>query len=78
MAVLRVREPFACDVGGVYRVYRQGDLISSVDPVVTPKRRAMFMEPVEEAAGRSLASVEQATAAPGERRTVSTKRKVQS
>ena len=74
MAVLRVREPFACDIGGVQRVYRQGDLVSSTDPVATPKRVAMFMEPVEDAARRSV-SVEQATAAPNERRTLGRTRK---
>lgn len=67
MAVLRVREPFSCDLGGIQRVYRQGDLVSSSDPVATPKRVALFMEPVEEAASRSV-SFEQATAAPNERR----------
>lgn len=74
MAVLRVREPFSCDLAGVQRVYRQGDLVSSTDPVATPKRVAMFMEPVEAAAARSV-SVEQATAAPNERRTRSVPRK---
>jgi hypothetical protein len=34
----------------------------------------MFMEPVEEAARRSVA-VEQATAAPGERRTIPTRKR---
>lgn len=75
MSVLRVREPFSCDIAGVQRVYRQGDLVSSTDPVATPKRVAMFMEPVEEAARRSV-SVEQATAAPNERRTITTRKKV--
>ena len=73
MSVLRVREPFSCDIGGVQRVYRQGDLISSTDVVATPKRVAMFLEPVEEAASRSV-SVEQATAAPNERRTLTRKK----
>jgi hypothetical protein len=73
MPVLRVREPFACDVGGVQRVYRQGDLLSSDDPVATLQRVSMFLEPVEEAARRSV-TVEQATAAPNERRTLTRKK----
>jgi hypothetical protein len=74
MAVLRVREPFSCDIGGVQRIYRLGDLVSSEDPVATPQRVAMFLEPVEEAARRSV-SVEQATAAPNERRLISTRKR---
>lgn len=69
MAVLRVKEPFACDApNGVQLVFRVGDLVSSDDPVT--KGRAVFFEPAEVAASRSPvgATVEQATAAPGERR----------
>jgi hypothetical protein len=73
VAVLRVREPFSCDVGGVYRVYRQGDLLDSGDPIATPQRVAMFLEPVEAAARRSVLT-EQATAAPNERRTLTRKK----
>jgi hypothetical protein len=73
MSIFRVREPFSCSVGGVERVYCAGDLLSSTDPVATPKRVAMFLEPVEEAALRT-ATVEQATAAPGERRSITTRK----
>lgn len=76
MPVLRVRDPFSCDVGGVQRVYRLGDLISSDDPVATPSRVAMFLEPVEEAARRSVVT-EQATAAPNERRTLPLRKKAE-
>lgn len=76
MPILRVREPFSCDVGGVFRVYRQGDLVSSDDPIATPQRVALFMEPVEEAARRSV-TVEQATAAPNERRSLSVRKRAE-
>lgn len=68
MAVLRVREPFACDINGVQRVLRVGDLVSSDDVLV--KGRGMFFEPVEQAAARRSAVVEQATAEPGEHRSL--------
>lgn len=74
MPVLRVREPFSCELGGIQRVYRQGDLVSSDDPVATPRRVALFLEPVEEAARRSVAT-EQTTAAPNERRSLALPRK---
>ena len=75
MTIFRVREPFSCDIAGVQRIYRQGDLVSSTDSVATPKRVALFLEPVEEAAGRSVGAVETATSAPGERRMITTTRK---
>jgi hypothetical protein len=78
MAVLRVREPFSCDIAGTTRVYRQGDLLDSSDPVATPQRVAMFLEPVEEAARRSVsATYEQATAAPNERRNLPPRKKAE-
>jgi len=77
MAVLRVREAFACDDrNGVQRVYRQGDLLDSSDPIVTPGRMA-FLESVEVAANRSVTNVEQATAAPNVPRTLSTRKKTE-
>lgn len=45
------------------RVINAGDIVSSTDPVA--KGRAHLFDPIETAA-----TVEQATAAPGERRTV--------
>jgi hypothetical protein len=75
VAVLRVREPFSCDdARGVQKIYRQGDLISSDDPVATPQRVSMFMEPVEDAAKRTV-RFEQTTAAPNERRALPIPRK---
>lgn len=67
MSVLRVVEPFSCDVQGLPRVYSAGDLVHSTDPVVSGRER--FFVTVEEFADRGAATVEQATAAPGERRT---------
>ena len=75
MAILRVREPFSVSIGGVQQVYREGDLVSSTDAVATPSRVALFLEPVEEAARRAVTSVEQATAAPGERRNITTRKR---
>lgn len=69
MSVLRVREPFACDVNGVPHVFRVGDLVDTNSGVVTEKRRHFF-ESTDTAASRGpvVAPVEQATAAPGEKR----------
>lgn len=69
MAVLRVRDGFAVNVGNVLRVYSVGDLIDADDPVATPQRRELFLEPVEATVARTSPTVEAATAAPGERRT---------
>ncbi|QNJ58063.1 head-tail connector protein [Gordonia phage Bunnybear] len=78
MTVLRAREAFACsDAQGTPRVVRPGDLFDSTDPLVTG--RETLFEPVEVATQRSEAvvaggsSVESATAAPGEKRSVSPK-----
>lgn len=79
MTVLRAREAFACsDAQGTPRVVRPGDLFDSTDPLVTGRQN--LFEPVEVATQRSEAvvaggsSVESATAAPGEKRSVSTGR----
>ncbi|HEY9495909.1 MAG TPA: hypothetical protein VIR15_13720 [Intrasporangium sp.] len=71
---LRVKEAFSVDQGGFHRVLRPGDLIDESDPVVTPGRR-QFFEPVDVAVTREQDRVEQATAAPGEKRSVSTRRR---
>lgn len=78
MTVLRAREAFACsDAQGTPRVVRPGDLFDSTDPLVTG--RETLFEPVEVATQRSEAvvaggsGVESATAAPGEKRSVSPK-----
>jgi len=63
MAVLRCTTPFAVQEGVVPRVLRAGDLVDEKDPAV--KGRENMFEPVE-------TTVERATAAPGERRSLST------
>lgn len=69
MALLRVIEPFSVlsDLSG--HIFHVGDLVDSTDSAV--KGRERFFEPVE--AGRKFQSVavETATAAPGEKRSVS-------
>ena len=64
MAIKRVREPFVAVVGGVPRAYPAGQLIDDTDPVF--KGRERLFEDVEAGVRR----VEQATAAPGEKRSV--------
>lgn len=69
MAVLRCTEAFAFSdhKTGVERVVRPGDLVDSKDPLV--KGREQWFEGVETTVDRvSDRSVEQATAAPGEKR----------
>lgn len=75
MATLRVRGSFACIYQGVEEVFAAGRLVDASDPVV--KGREHLFEPVEVAASRQSlmgrtapAPVEQATAAPGEKRSV--------
>lgn len=69
MATLRVKEPFAV-FSDQSRIYHAGALVDSADPVV--KGRESAFEPVDAAATRRTtgASVETATAAPGEKRSV--------
>lgn len=72
MAVLRCTEGFAYTdrKTGAPRVVRSGDLVDAKDPVV--KGRESMFEPVEATVDRaSDRSVEQATAAPGEKRAAS-------
>lgn len=76
MAVLRVREAFACHYRGVDEVFPPGRLVDSGDPVV--KGREHLFESVEVAASRESRAplggvVESATAAPGEKRSVAVK-----
>ncbi len=67
MAVLRCIEPFAFSDKGVERVVRAGDLVDERDPLV--KGRERWFETVDANVGRTTdRSVEQATAAPGEKR----------
>lgn len=64
MAIMRVREPFVAVVGGVPRAYTAGQLIEDTDPVF--KGRERLFEDV----ASGVRGVEQATAAPGEKRNV--------
>lgn len=68
MATLRCKESFAADVNGVQRVVTAGQLLDSADPIV--KGRDSLFEPVETYIQRNTPPVEQATAAPGEKRAV--------
>jgi chloramphenicol 3-O-phosphotransferase len=70
MAVLRCIEAFAFSdhKTNVERVVRPGDLVDAKDPLV--KGREMWFESVDATVDRvSDRTVEQATAAPGEKRT---------
>lgn len=71
MAIYRAKEPFAyTDPAGVPRTVRAGDLFNGDDACVVQRPR--LFEAVEVAASRTTA-VESATAAPGEKRSVSTR-----
>ena len=71
MATLRCKEPFSADLNGVPRTIPAGALLDSDDPIV--KGRERLFEPVDAYMVRrsQSAQVEQATAEPGERRSVS-------
>jgi hypothetical protein len=71
--IYRVKEPFSyTDGNGVPRVMRVGDLVTASHDAYREKWSHLF-EPVTEAAERApAAEVEAATAAPGEKRSVST------
>ncbi|WP_441142165.1 hypothetical protein [Micromonospora sp. L32] len=66
-----MREAYSFDHDGVPVTMRVGDLLEEGDPRAVG--REQFLEPAQEAAqraaGATSASVETATAAPGERRT---------
>lgn len=69
MATLRCKEPFSCDVDGVPRTVPAGTLLDSDDPIV--KGREKLFEPVDAFMERRAPRVEQATAEPGEKRSLS-------
>ncbi len=72
MAILRVRESFLANWNGNPRVFTAGELVDSDDDIT--KGRGHLFEAVEVAAARvSSPKVERATAAPGEKRSVSPK-----
>lgn len=77
MATLRAREPFSYnDINGVPRNVSAGDLFDSADRNV--KGRELLFEAVEvdiDRRRKAAAGVEDATAEPGERRSVSTVKK---
>ena len=68
MATLRCKEPFAADIAGVPRVVAAGQLLDSNDPII--KGRDRFFEPVDVFMERRAPRVEQATAEPGEKRSL--------
>jgi len=71
MATLRCTHAFTTEIDGVPRVVTGGQLVDSDDPVVAGREH--LFEAVDTYMARRK-SVEEATAAPGEVRTVSTKR----
>lgn len=68
----RCTKPFATITNGVPRVVASGDIVADDDPVVGGRESAF--EDVAAAVARSVAHVEQATAAPGKRRTRRTRK----
>jgi len=68
MPILRVKESFSVLNDPTCRVYAAGDLVDSNDPVV--RGREAHFETVEAVAAKRAGIVEQATAAPGERRSL--------
>lgn len=76
MSIFRVKAPFAVDQGGIQRVLRAGDLVDDADPAF--KGREAFFEPVEVEVARAASRIEQASAAPGEKRNVSRRRAAKS
>lgn len=67
MAIKRCIAPFATFADGVPRVVAGGALLDADDPAV--KNNPAAFEDVETAVERTAPKVEQATAAPGEKRT---------
>jgi hypothetical protein len=72
MSILRCTESFAVMNGHIPRVLRAGDTVYDNDPVV--KGHEASFEPLEDHIAR-VTSVEAATAAPGEKRSVTRPRK---
>lgn len=75
MAIKRCKEPFALTVDGVIRVISAGAIVSTDDPAYTKSTAAHFEDVdvyvADQTTKRQQASgVEQATAAPGEKRSV--------
>lgn len=69
MAIKRCKMSFAVQVGGAPRVVPAGTLVEDGDPIL--QGREAYFEDVETyVSDREASRVEQATAAPGEQRTV--------
>lgn len=72
MAIKRCKASFAVSVNGVPRMVTAGQLVDASDPVI--KGREALFEDVEthvaDKAARQAPKVEQATAEPGEKRSV--------
>jgi hypothetical protein len=68
MAIKRATASFVAYIAGVPRVVHAGDLIEETDPIVRG-REHLFGE-IADHVTRSRPPVEQATAEPGERRSV--------
>ncbi|MHC3392089.1 hypothetical protein ACLQ2E_21880 [Streptomyces lavendulocolor] len=68
MAIKRAKSSFVAYIGGVPRIVHEGDLIDETDPVVKG-RESLFGDIADHVAG-TRPPVEQATARPGERRSV--------
>lgn len=69
MAIKRAKASFVAYIGGVPRMVHAGDLLDESDPVMKG-REALFGSIEDHVSGRRAAPVEQATADPGEARTV--------
>lgn len=76
MATLRCKDAFATKINGAPRVVAAGELVDADDPVV--RGREVFFEPLDTFMSRRGRQVEQATAAPGEARTVTTAKRTPS
>ncbi|MFD3333518.1 hypothetical protein ACFWV1_12860 [Streptomyces sp. NPDC058700] len=68
MAIKRAKSSFVAYIDGAPRLVNAGDLIDDSDPVVTG-REALFGSIEDHVAGKAR-PVEQATAEPGEKRSV--------
>jgi hypothetical protein len=81
MAIKRCKEPFAFEVDGMTRVVAAGSLVDTDDPAYSDTTAQHFedvdlhvTEQQERRARASGAPVEQATAAPGEKRPAPSRR----
>lgn len=73
MPIKRCKASFTMFVGGSPRIVNAGDLVDKNDPVIKG-REALFEDVETYVSDRTPAPVEQATAAPGERRDVRSRR----